>query len=235
MTNAENSARIRRIMTHTTLKAEARTEMGRKTNAIRAEGKVPAVLYGFGTEPTIITVDNVAFVKALAAAGESTIVDLDVSGTVHPVLIADVQRNPLTTFVTHVDFRRVDMSKKIEAKIPLVLSGISSAVKDLGGTLIQSLEDLEVECLPNALVHDITVSITSLKTFEDVIRVSDLTIPSGMEVKTPVETAIASVQPPRSEAEMAALDAAVDADVSKVEVLKEKKAEEGAEGADKKE
>lgn len=228
-------ARILRIMTHATLRAEARTVAGRKTDALRNEGKVPAVVYGFDMTPTNVTIDGNAFLKAYAQAGESTVLELDVAGTVHPVLIAEVQRNPINDFVTHVDFRRVDMSKKIEAKIPLKLVGISSAVKDLGGTMIQSLEELEVVCLPNALVHDITVDVSTLKTFEDVIRVSDITIPAGMEVKTETTVAIVSVQPPRSEAEMAALDAAVDADVSKVEISTEKKDEEAAaEGAEAK-
>lgn len=221
-------------MTHAKLSAEPRNLEGRKTDALRAEGKVPAVLYGFGTEPTNITVDRNAFLKAYAAAGESTVLDLDMNGVTHPVLIAEVQRNPLNDFVTHADFRRVDLSQKIEAMIPLKLVGLSSAVKDLGGTLVQSLEEIEVVCLPNALVHSIEVNIDSLKTFDDVIRVADIALPAGVELQTELETAVASVQPPRSEEEMAALDAAVDADVSKVEISTEKKEEEGAEG-DKKE
>lgn len=221
-------------MTHTTLHAEARTVTGRKTDQLRADGLFPAVIYGFGITPTNVTIDRNAFIKTYAAAGESTVVDLDVGGTVHPVIIVDVQRNPLNDFVTHADFHRVDLSKKIEAKIPLKLVGISSAVKDMGGTLVQSLEDIEVLCLPNALVHDITIDIAVLKTFDDVIRVSDITIPEGIEVITTATNAVASVQPPRSEAEIAALDAAVDADVSKVEVTTEKKDEPVAEADAKK-
>lgn len=216
-------------MTHATLRAEARTEAGRKTDALRSEGKVPAVVYGFGIQPTNVTVDRNAFLKAYSEAGESTVLELDVTGTTHPVLIAEVQRNPINDFVTHVDFRRVDLSKKIEAKIPLKAVGVSSAVKDLGGTLVQSLEDLEVKSLPNALVHEIAVDITTLKTFEDVIRVSDLSVPAGIEVMADAETAVFLVQPPRSEAEMAALDAAVEVDVSKVEIEEKGKVEE-AEG-----
>lgn len=218
-------------MSHTSLHADVRDLRGRKTDALRAEGNVPAVMYGFGTEPVIVTVDRNAFVRTLTQAGESTVVDLDINGVTHPVLIAEVQRNPLNDFVTHADFRRVDLSKKIEAKIPLKLKGVAPAVKDLGGTLIQSLEEIEVLCLPNALVHDIAVDIASLKTFDDVIRVANVTIPQGIEVKTDVESAVASVQPPRSEAEMAALDAAVDTDVSKVEISTEKKEDEAAEEA----
>ncbi len=215
-------------MTHTKLLSESRTIKGRKTDALRADGKFPAVMYGFGTEPVNITIDRNAFLKAYKESGMSTVLDLDVNGTTHPVLIAAVQREPLNDFVRHADFRRVDLTHKIEAKIPFKLAGISSAVKDLGGTLIQSLVEIEVICLPNALVHNITVDVSALKTFDDVIRVSDIVVSKDMEILTPGDTPIVSVQPPRSEEEMAALDAAVDGDVSKVEVTTEVKKEEGA-------
>lgn len=219
-------------MQHATLSAESRIVIGRKTDSLRNEGKVPAVMYGFGTEPTNVTVDRNAFVKVYAAAGGSVVIDLTVGETKHPVLIGEVQRNPITNFVTHIDFRRVDPNRKIEAKIPLELVGESAAVKALGGTLLQSLEDLEVKSLPDALVAKIEVDIVKLATFDDVIRVSDIVVPQGIEVMTDMETAVASVQPPRSEEELAALDSAVEMDVSKVEVTTEKK-EEAAEGGAK--
>lgn len=216
-------------MQHATLNAEPRSLAGRKTDALREEGKVPAVIYGFGIEPTNITVDRNEFIRVLAAAGNSTVVDLMVGGAKHPVLIGEVQRNPITDFITHADFRRVDPNRKIEAKIQLELVGVAPAVKELGGTLLQALEDLEVKSLPDALVSRIEVDVTKLATFDDVIRVSDIAVPEGIEVITEAEVAVASVQPPRSEEEMAALDSAVELDVSKVEVTTEKKDEEGAE------
>ncbi|NBS67547.1 50S ribosomal protein L25 [bacterium] len=213
-------------MQHATIDAQKREITGRATDALRAAGSVPAVMYGFGTEPMNIVVDRNAFVKVYAQAGESTVVSLTIDGVVHPVLIADVQRDPLTDFFTHIDFRRVDRSKKIEANIRIALVGESSAVKNLGGTLIQSLEELEVFALPDKLVSEIEVDIAKLATFYDVVRVSDIVVPEGIEVKNDAETAIASVQAPRSEEELAALNEAVDFDVSKVEVLTEKKDEE---------
>lgn len=216
---------------HTSLSATLRELTGRKTNALRQDGNVPAVVYGFGTEPTNITIDRNAFVKVFTQAGSSTVVDLSVNDKVHQVLIGEVQRNPLNDFVTHIDFRAVDPNRKVEAEITLKLVGESMAVKSLGGTLIQSLESLEVQSLPSALVSHIDVDVSKLATFDDIIRVSDLVIPAGIAVKADPETAVASVQPPRSEEEMAALDAAVEVDVSKVEVTTEKKDEEGADGA----
>ncbi|MCR4312487.1 MAG: 50S ribosomal protein L25 [Candidatus Uhrbacteria bacterium] len=217
-------------MQHATLNAVLRIIVGRKTDALRVEGKVPAIVYGFGIEPTSITVDRNEFIRVFSASGSSTVVDLMVDGAKHPVLIGDVQRDPLTNFVTHIDFRRVDATRKIEAKIPLKLVGIPAAVKELGGTLLQSLEDLEVKSLPDALVSHIDVDVMKLATFEDVIRVSDLVVPEGIEVITDADMPIASVQAPRSEEEMAALDTAIEVDVSKVEVTTEKKEEATAEG-----
>lgn len=214
------------MQNHTTLTATLRDLVGRKTNALRQDGSVPCVVYGFGTEPTNITVDRNAFVKVYAAAGSSTVVDLTVGDKVFQVLIGEIQRNPLNDFVTHVDFRAVDPNRKIEAKIRLELVGEAPAVKTLGGTLLQSLEDLEVKSLPNALVSHIDVDVSKLVTFDDVIRVSDIVVPEGIEVMTDPEMAVASVQEPRSEEELAALNEAVEMDVSKVEVTTEKKDEE---------
>lgn len=222
-------------MPHVRLVAEPRTERGRKTNALRSAGQVPAVMYGHGTEPTNVVVDRNAFLKVFEQTGESVVFDLEVNGQIHPVLVSEIQRDPLTDFIVNADFRRIDMTKKIQAKIPLNFVGTAPAVKELGGTLIHSLEELEVLSLPGALVHEITVDIAALATFDDVIRVKDIVVPEGITVQTDLELAVASVQPPRSEEEMAALDAAVDADVSKVEVLTEKKEDAAASAeADKK-
>jgi large subunit ribosomal protein L25 len=227
------SGTLPRDMQHAQIEAKIRTIHGRKTNDLRSEGSIPAVMYGFETEPKNITLDRNAFVKVYHQAGESTVVDLSIDGTSHPVLISEIQRDPLTDFITHADFRRVDPKRKIEASIPLKLIGVAPAVKELGGTLLQSLEEIEVMSLPGALVHEIEVDVTRLATFDDVIRVSDVVVPEGIEVRSDIDQAVASVQPPRSEAEMAALDAAVEADVSQVEVLSEKKDAPEGEGAAK--
>lgn len=220
--------RIARNMAHVRLAAQPRTERGRKTSVLREAGQVPAVMYGHGTEPMNIVVDRNAFVKVFQQTGESVVIDLEVAGQAHPVLVTEIQRDPLTDFIVNADFRRIDLTKKIEAQIPLHFIGTSPAVKELGGTLIHSLEEIDVLSLPDALVNVINVDIGALATFDDVIRVKDIAVPDGITVNTDPELAIASVQPPRSEEEMAALEGSVDADVSKVEVTTEKKVDEAA-------
>lgn len=217
-------------MTQFAITAEKRAVCGRKTKTLRADGQVPAVMYGYDIEPTNVTVERNDIEKLYRAAGESSVIELDLAGEKSPVLIQDLQRDPITDFIVHVDFRRINLKEKVETAIRLELVGISPAVKELGGTLIQSLEEVEVEALPTALVPVIEVDVTVLKTFDDVLRVKDLTIPDGIEIGNDPQAAVASVQPPRSEKEMEALDEAVEADVESVEVEGEQKEDEEAAG-----
>lgn len=215
-----------------TINADARSEMGRKTNSLRAEGKIPAVVYGFDIEPTNVTLDRNEMERVYREAGESTILNVAIDGKEHSVLIQDIQRDPLTGFFTHADFRKIDMTKKVEATIELTVVGEAPAVKELGGTLIQNLDEVDVEALPSALVRSFDVDVSTLKTFDDVIRVKDIAIPEGIEVLTDENRSVATVQPPRSEEEMAALDEAVEENVEAVEVTTEKKEEgEGEEAS----
>ena len=224
-----------------TLQAKARTEVGRKTNVLRAQGQVPAVVYGADTEPQSITIDRNLFAKMYKAAGESSLVELVIDGknALH-VLIHDYQTDPLRDEVTHVDFQSVDMKKEIEAEIQLKFVGESPAVKALGGTLMASLDEVKVKCLPSKLVRDIEVDISKLVTFDDAIRLSDLVIPEGVVILDDLHLTVVSVTAPRTEEELKALNETVVEDVTGVAV--EKKKEDAAEGeeaavpvADKKE
>lgn len=213
-------------MENFTLTAELRETTGRSTDALRTEGIVPAVLYGFEVEPINIKADRNAVEKLYREAGESSVITLTVDGKEYSVLLQDLQRDPLTDFITHADFRSVNMNQVVEAAISLDLVGEAPAVKELGGTLIQTLEELEVKALPSALVSSIEVDVSALKTLEDVIHVSDLTIPAGIEVLEDADRTVASVSAPRTAAEMEALDEAVEGDVNAVEVANEKKDKE---------
>lgn len=188
------------------LNAEKRELEGRSTDALRAEGIVPGIMYGFEIEPVNIQLDRNSVKRAIDAGGESTVTQLVLDGAEHPVLIQEVQKDALTGFITHVDFRRVNMNEQVEAAIAITLAGEAPAVKELGGTLMQLLEEVEVKALPSALVGEIEVSVEALKTFDDTVRVADITVPEGIEVLTDGEQAIASVQAPRTQEEMAALD-----------------------------
>lgn len=214
------------------LQAEKREGSGRAAmDALRGSAKVPAVLYGHGIEAVSIAVEATAFQKILEAAGESTIIQLDIAGDVRNVLIHDLQRDAIKHTVSHVDFYQVNMNEETTAEVELVFEGEANAEKALGGTLVKNITHVEVRCLPKDLPHHITVDISVLKTFEDIIRVSDLPVPTGVVIEHEQADVVASVVPPRTEEELDALNAEVVENVENVEVTTAKDKADG-EGAD---
>ena len=216
-----------------TLQAKKRTSHGRKNYAMRAQGEIPAVVYGAIAEPISISVDRPTFVRLFKQAGESSIIELAVEGMspLH-VLIQDIQQDPLRNEAIHADFRAVDMTKKIEAEVKLRFVGESAAIKALGGTLVHPINAVRIRAFPKDLVPYIDVSIESLATFDDAIQIKDLVKSSDIELVGDPQQTVAFVAAPRSDEEMASLNAATVVDVTKVEVAKKKPAkEEGEEAA----
>lgn len=200
---------------------------------LRRQGVIPAVVYGHNIPTVPLTVDARELQKLWRSAGESTLFDLKVEAS-PPVkaIIQEIQLDPTTNRILHVDFHQVKMTEKLEVEVDLAFTGEAPAVKELGGTLLKLRDKVKVECLPADLVKSITVEISGLKTFDDAIHMRDLVIPKGLELKEIPDDGIAQVEPPRSEEELKALDESVEEDVTKVEkVEKPAKEEEGDETA----
>ncbi len=211
------------------IKAALRDLKTSKPEKLRKEGRLPGVLYGNKVQNVNLTVDAREFDKLLRKAGESTIVELITDdGKTHPTLIHDVQNHYLTSVPTHVDFYEVSMTKKLKAAVQLEFIGESFAVKTLGGVLVKVLSEVEVECLPVDLPHNIVVSLDVLKTLHDTVHVKDLTVPAKVKIVTDANELVVKVQPPREvEAE---LSTPVVEDVSKVEGAAEDKPVVAADG-----
>ena len=189
---------------------------------------MPAVVYGHGLKSTPLVIDYRQFEKIYSTAGESSLVDLSIDQK-EPVkiLIQDVQRHPITSRFLHADFHQVKMTEKITTEIELEFFGESKAVKELGGVLVKSIDKVKIECLPQDLVHNINVDVSTLNSFEDMIRVADLKLPAGIEIKGKLEDVVVLVQPPRTEEELKELEQKpVEAKVEEVEEA-EKKEEAG--------
>ncbi|KKT76210.1 MAG: 50S ribosomal protein L25 [Parcubacteria group bacterium GW2011_GWF2_44_7] len=200
------------------LKAEAREITGRKTNSLRRAGIIPAVLYGHGKKNQNLTVDEKEFGVILKEAGETSLVALKIGDKKHNVLIHDLSRHPLTDKSIHIDFYEVKMDEKIKTKVPLVFIGESMAVKSEGGILVRSLQEVEVEALPQDLPREINVDISTLNTFEDKIHVSDLAVGANVKILANSEEMVASVTPPRSEEELKELEAKPEEKIEEVQV-----------------
>lgn len=197
---------------------------------VRRRGFVPAILYGHGIPNVLLAVEAKGFMKLLPELSSSTLLTLNIQGAdPRRVLIQEVQRDPLTGRPTHVDFHQVKLTEKIRAHVPLRVTGVSPAVKDQGGILVQSLSEIEVEALPENLPGEIAVDLAKLVTFDDRMTVADLSVPSNVEVYAKPEEVVAVVTPPRTEEELKELETAAEVKVAEVKTeAEEKKAAEEA-------
>lgn len=213
----------------TTRPADTRAEL------LRRAGQIPAVLYGFGVDNTSITLDRKTFWKVFIAAGGNTLVELKIDDKAPiKVLIQDVQRNPVYDEPIHADFYAVNLKETVQTEIPLSFIGDSPAVVDLEGSFVTNKTEVEVKALPTDLISEIEVDISVLKTFEDMIRVSDLKVPSTIEILDDPEDVVALVNEPRSEEELEAelADTSAEAEAAIEELGKDApvEGEDGKEG-----
>lgn len=200
------------------LKADTRKEKGRKA---RLQGALLAVLYGPKAKAVPLAVDKKEFEKVLSVAGESSLITLELGKDKTPVLIREVQRHPLSGDPIHADFYQPRLDQKIKIMVPLVLQGEAPAAKELEGTLIQNIHEVEVEALPQDLPHEIAVSVAKLATFEDHILIQDLQAPSGVQILHDTQAIVAQVVPAEKVEEELAKP--VEEKVEEVKVVKEEK------------
>ena len=188
-----------------TLSAQSRTELGSRVKKIRKEGLIPAVVYGQKTKNFALSLDSKEFKKIFKEAGENSLINLKISDQKKdlPVLIHAVQKNPLNEEVIHVDFYRPNLEQAVKAFIPLKIIGESLAVKNLGGTLVKKVSEIEVKALPMHLPSEIIVDISSLKNLGNEIFVKELSLPEEVEVlKGPDEVVVFVAAPSRVEEEL---------------------------------
>ncbi len=216
--------------------AQPRTASKSERARVRKADHIPAVVYGHGIASQTVTVPRSDFEKVFREAGESTLVTLTLQGSA-PVqtLIQDVHRHPTLGTIQHVDFYQVRMDEKISNDVPLVFTGESKAMKELGGILVKNIDAIKITCLPADLPSELTVDISRLENFESRITVADIPLPKGVALETKPEEIIAVVEAPRTEDELKALDEKVEENVEavqKVEKPAEAEGEDAAAGAE---
>ncbi len=216
------------------IKAQKRDILGKKVAGLRREGLIPVVLYGKGKDNMSLTVNKKEFDRAYRLSGGSTIVQIEIPDEkTKNVLIKEVDKNPVNDNIIHADLYQIKMSEKITAQVPLNFVGDSVAVIDLSGSLITNKSEVEVECLPADLPHEIEVDISVLEDFESVIHLKDIKVPEGVEIKDDLEETVANVEPPRSEEEMAELEEPVEeGEMPEAEQGQAEETGEAAEGAE---
>ena len=181
-------------MSETVLQAEVGRRAGSSdARRLRADGKIPAVVYGHGMDPISVSVDRRELRQALSGtAGMNTILDLTVDGTVYPSLIKDIQRHPVKRNVQHVDFIQVNLNEEIVVSIPIHLEGEAKDVSANGGLVDLAMQELQVRTTPRNIPDSVVIDVSEM-TMDTVIRVEDIPLPSGVAAEADADAPVVTV------------------------------------------
>ena len=163
-------------MDRLSLQAQEREILGKKVNRLRKSGQLPGHVFGKGVDGENVLVSAKEFLKTFKEAGETGLIDLKIGKEkVRPVLVREVQYDPVEGDIIHIDFYQVNLSQKVKVPVPLVQIGEQPELVKLGEAIVlQTLNEVEVEALPTDLIEKIEVDITSLKAIDDSITVGQL-------------------------------------------------------------
>lgn len=188
------------------IQATPRTVIGKQVRALRREGLLPAVLYGPHMKPIIISMDAHSSSRTLKHMTASSLVTIELEGKEYPALVREKQRNFITNILLHVDFQVVSMTETLRTKVGIQLVGEAPVVDTLDAILINGLEELEVECLPQDLPERIEVDISTLVNVGDGIYVRDIHVSGKVEILDDMNEMIvlasSTYEEPEPEAEM---------------------------------
>ncbi len=197
-------------MKHPILTAEERKILGKKVKQLRRDGLLPANVYGKNLSSIALQVKFSDFQTVYKEVGETGLVDLKVGSESRPVLIKNLQMNYQTRTPLHVDFYQVNLKEKVKTMVPVVLEGEPQAVADKLGMLLQTLNEVEIEALPDKLPENISIDVTALAEVGAGITVADLVAPEGVAILTDggqTVARIAELVAPEPEPEVAEIPA----------------------------
>lgn len=176
-----------------TLNVQKRLLSGKKAHKLRRDGLVLANIFGPEFKSQSVSVNLKDLLKTYKTAKETGVVYIDLDKQEIPVLIKNIQRHPVSDMILHVDFRKIDLKKKIETAVPVKTIGASEAVSQKGGVLLMQTDSILVEAFPQDIPQQIEVDISVIKELGQEVKVSDLKKSDKYEVKTPSEKVIVSV------------------------------------------
>ena len=186
------------------LTVEKRTIVGKKVSLLRREGVTPLHLYGSGIDSQALQCETAVVGKLINQAGTNIPVTLKVAGDVgeNVCFVREVQYHPVTDRLVHVDFMKVDVNRVVRAQVPIAITGLSPAVRHMGGTLLQPLQTVTVEALPMDIPASYSLDAESIIDFDTNLFVSDLENIDGVSIINDDDELVAGVVAPRIEAEL---------------------------------
>lgn len=212
------------------LEVKVRKETGKEVaKRERVKGVIPAIVYRKGEKAIPLYLDRKAMEKALhTSAGENALINLKIEGDEKAksktCIIKEIQHNPLSGNILHVDFNEISLTEEIKVDVPLVSKGEAAGVKQDGGVLEHLLWEIQVECLPTDIPQKLEVDVSNLK-IGDALFVKDIAVPKGVKILNDPEVRIFAVEKP-IEIKPEEVVAAAETAPAEPEVLKQKKPEE---------
>ena len=203
------------------LALEKRELTGKKLKKVRAEGLIPAVIYG-EKEPVMVTSEYVATEKVLEKAGYHSPIDLDIVGKKQLAIVKNVQIDPVSRRILNVEFQAISAKEVVEATAPIVVVNFeaSEAAKTYHFAMTQSLEEIAVKAKPADLPKELTIDASKMETVEDKLTLGEIELPTGVEFadkELDLEQVIVSLYDPAAEAEKREAETA-EAEATEVEV-----------------
>ena len=195
---------------------------GKKVRKLRRDGIVPANIYGRGVESLAVQIPFAEARVMLNEHGRNTLIEVLVGGEAEPrsVIVRDLKREPVSGSIQHIDFLQVELSRKIQADVPVQLLGEAPATQTWDGILVHETDTVTIEALPSDLPDHFEISVEGLMELDDQLIAGDLVIPSGVDLIADASTVIARIARPRLEVEE-----------EEEELLEGEEAPEGEEGA----
>jgi large subunit ribosomal protein L25 len=184
------------------LTAQERATTGKGTaRKLRADKKVPGIIYGHAREPQAITLDERELDRMLGrVSADTTVFDVTIGKKVARSLIREVQRHPIRRNILHVDFQELVAGEAVTVDIPIVLVGSPDGVRNQQGTLDQIMRTISVEVDPANIPNHFDLNVDAL-TLNQSLHVRDLTLPAGLKVLEDMDATVCVVVPPRIEVE----------------------------------
>ncbi len=182
------------------LAVQPRTVLGKQVLALRRQGIIPIALYGGHIAPSSWQAEERTLRLVLSKAGHNRLIYLNMGdGTPHVVIAREIQHEPISGRLLHVDLQEISLTEKMTVDVPVVLRGTSPAVARGEGLLIHGLEEVTLRVLPTDLIPEIVVDVSVLNAVNDTLHVSDLKLGDKFEILTPAEEMLAKVIPVKEE------------------------------------
>lgn len=156
------------------INAQERKELGRKVKKLRKQGILPANVFGKKIKSISLAVDKKEFLKIYDQAGETSIVEVMIGKDLKNTLIHNIQFDPVSGEPLHIDFLQVDLKQKVKSMVPIILTGESPAEKQSIGTVVQFIDEIEIEALPTEIPDNFEIDISVLVNIDDQIKVGDM-------------------------------------------------------------